>query len=90
MESSLLQYPLKHKIKWIHKLNKMQKKNKACVISQGEDYWLVRTSMRLRIFTKTSGPRCDKSMIGTHKSNYIPGHQTMRNNNDNKEVTPTN
>ena len=60
MESSLLQYPLKHKTKWIHKLNKMQKKNKACDISQGEDYWLVKISMRLRIFTKMSAPRCDK------------------------------
>ena len=35
-------------------------KNKACDISHGEEYWLVKTSMRSRIFTKMRALRCDK------------------------------
>jgi hypothetical protein len=44
-------------------------KNKACDISHGEEYWLVKTSMRSRIFTKMSAPRCDK--IGHALIGYV-------------------
>ena len=38
----------------------MQMKNKACDISHGEEYWLVKTSKWSRIFTKMRAPRSDK------------------------------
>ena len=68
-------------------------KIKACVLSYGEDNWLVKTSMRLRIFTKMSAPRCDK--IGYALTNQIlfgvtPKNQKRSKRADTREVTPKN
>ena len=59
----------------------MQKKNKACVISHGEDYWLVRQARY--------SPRCDK--IGYVLINQIlfgvtPKNQKRSKRGDTEEL----
>ena len=64
----------------------MQKKYKACVISHGEDYWLVKTS---RIFTKMRAPRCDKigyALINQILFGVTPKNQKRSKRGDTEEL----
>jgi hypothetical protein len=61
-------------------------KNKACDISHGEDYWLVKTS---KIFTKMRAPRCDKigyALINQILFGVTPKNQKRSKRGDTEEL----
>ena len=64
-------------------------KNKACDISHGEEYWLVKTSMRSRIFIMMRALRCDKiryALINQILFGVTPKNQKRSKRGDTEEL----